>query len=171
MAVVALVASLMAVVALVALGMPPAPIIEHHAWKLFGNAPSIDSLVSNYETHPSQFAALTRMASADPQFGLEMTKHGAYLDSEWAQALTQARIKRYESELRPIGGISMTSGPGDIDINLGTTGLVIGGDSWGYVRSKRPPAPVVTLKQAHATFHDDWCYSLGDEWYVYNFND
>ena len=158
---------LLAVVALAALS---APLIERIASNLFGNAPSIDRLVSNYETHRSQFAALTRMASADPQFSLVVTKRGAYLQAEWAQALTQDRIKQYESQLRPIGGLYLDSSPGDIDITLGRTGLVVGGDTWGYVRSKQPPAPVVTLKQARAFFHDPWCYRLGDGWYAYDFN-
>jgi hypothetical protein len=165
-----LIASLIAVAGLVVLGLLSATRIERLAWNLFGNAPSIDRLVSNYETHRSQFAALTRMASADPQFSLVVTKRGAYLQAEWAQALTQDRIKQYESQLRPIGGLYLDSSPGDIDITLGRTGLVVGGDTWGYVRSKQPPAPAVTLRQARAFFHDPWCYRLGDGWYAYDFN-
>ena len=64
----------------------------------------------------------------------------------------------------------MDSFPGDINIMLGQTGLVVGGDTWGYERLKQPPAGVVTLKQAHAFFHDPWYYPLGDGWYVYNNN-
>jgi hypothetical protein len=188
-----LVAGLVAAVVLAALGILFAPPIERLASKLLGNAPpmplgrlaskllgnapSIDRLVSNYETHRSQFAALSRMASADPTFALQMTRHGAYLeDTGWRsspsipQVLTQGRIKQYESQLRPIGGVSMDSFPGDIDITLGSSGLVVGGDIWGYERSKQPPAAVVTLKQAHAFFHDPWCYPLGNGWYVYNNN-
>jgi hypothetical protein len=134
------------------------------------NAPSIDRLVSNYETHRRDFAALARMASHDPRFSLQMTKHGAYLQSAYSQALNQGRIKQYEPKLRPIGGVSLDSFAGDLDVTLGSSGLVAGGDTWGYIRSKKPPAAVVTLKQAHAFFHDPWCYSLGDGWYAYNFN-
>jgi len=137
---------------------------------LFGDAPSIDRLISNYATHRAQFAALARMAPADPHFSLQMTKRGAYLQSEWAQALTQGRIRRYEAQLRPIGGDSLDSFADGINITLGSTGLVAGGDTWGYWRTTQPPAAVVTLKQAHSFFHNPWCYPLGDDWYVYNFN-
>jgi hypothetical protein len=164
------VASLLAVVALAAVGFLSAPLIERAAWELAGNAPPIDRLVSTYETHRSQFAALARMTPEGPQFSLVMTRRGAYLESEWVRALTQGRIKQYEANLRPIGGLYLGWSRGDIDVTLGRTGIVIGGDTWGYIRSRQPPAAVVTLKQAHAFFHDPWCYPLGDGWYAYNFN-
>jgi hypothetical protein len=159
---------LLAVVALAALS---APLIERIASNLFGNAPSIDWLVSNYKAHQSQFATLTRMTATDSQFELVMTKRGAYLQSEWADALTQRRIKQYEAQLRPVGGITLDWDSQGINITLGQTGLAIAGDTWGYWRSDQPPAQVVTLKQAHAFFHNAWCYPLGDGWYAYNFND
>jgi hypothetical protein len=137
---------------------------------LFRGAPSIDRLVSNYKTHRSQFAMLARMASVDPQFSLQITKRGAYLQSEYANALSQDRIKRYEARLRPIGAVTLDSDSNGVDVTLGSSGLVAGGETWGYIRSRQPPAKVVTLKQAHAWFHDSWCYPLGDSWYAYDFN-
>src|ERR1039457_2547251 len=81
------VASLTVLVVLVAVGIVLTPLIKRlaldlrdDAWNLFGNAPSIDRLVSKYETPRSQFGGLARMASADPTFALQMTKHGAYLE-------------------------------------------------------------------------------------------
>ncbi len=162
--VVVAVAALMAVVALAVIGTSLA------RSSLFRGAPSIDQLVSNYKTHPSQFAMLARMASADPQFSLQMTKRGAYLQSEYADALSQDRIKQYEAQLRPIGAVTLDSDSNGIDVTLGSSGIVAGGDTWGYIRSTQPPAKVVTLKQAHAWFHDPWCYPLGDSWYAYDFN-
>lgn len=64
----------------------------------------------------------------------------------------------------------MASDSTGIDIELGSSGLVVGGDVWGYMRSKQPPDAVATLKQARAVVHDPWCYSLGDGWYAYNNN-
>jgi len=116
---------------------------------LFGDAPSIDRLISNYATHRAQFAALARMAPADPHFSLQMTKRGAYLQSEWAQALTQGRISG-TSATSAIGGDSLDSFADGINITLGSTGLVAGGP-WA-TGARRSAGAVVTLNRPTLSF-------------------
>ena len=107
------------------------------------------------------------MASHDPRFSLVVTKDGAYLQSVYPNALTQRRIKQYESELRRIGAVGMSSDPDEIYIGLVSSGLRIGASDWSYIRSRQPPAPVITLEQALAgEGGDGWSISLGSGWYV-----
>jgi len=142
------------------------------AWSaFFQGPPSIDWFVSNHESHRAEFAKLSHMASVDPPFSLQMTERGAYLQDVGVrsspsipQVLTQARIKQYEAQLRPIGGVSMLSDAGDIHVMLGSAGLATGGAMWGYVHTKQPPADIVTLEQARTW---PWYYALGDDWYAY----
>jgi len=131
------------------------------------SVPSVDQLVSRYQTNRAHFAQIAGLASVDATFGVEVDKYGARgID------IKDKVVSRYSKALATIGATHVSASDHTLDVTLGSEGLAVSGAEWGYYYSTDSAEETVSLDVARSPDAPEmWLYPLGDGWYatVYRF--
>lgn len=129
-----------------------------------GPSPSgVDGLVATHRTHASAFREIVKSAAGENRLIIDLDSYDVR-----PRGLSQQRIASLTAALDDIGARRVECDSGEINVSLGSSGMVSSGSEWGYVYTTgSPPAPVVSLEAARLdSALERWYYPLGGGWYA-----